>query len=451
MTSGLPGRLGLSIGAVALVNTRAEIELVHTIKNNFNTFFFIPFLLRYYIIIYVACKVKETGIYLQVIINIFMRTVAMKKKILFLLFLTGISVLYGCNTIKSTEPPLSNMDTDFKVIEKLELKLFREFENLNFGSYVFEDSILWNFREETRNFGSCYDLNTGKKLSVIVARGDAPYELENFRGACVTNEGVLVRSEENIVKVIAKKDIINNVSPEKRAVAVTTIPEDVRVARVISLPNGSLLVTIHPARFDFEEGKREDINKNSVVIFNNNEIKGYDPIKYDSFDIEAPKEMEIAINDLIKWSYAQGVVKTKGNDMAVFSLNDQFILYTLDLKSGKVLNEKRYTKILRDGVEMSLGTKNDLLLEIINMEVNDKYIYCHVIGYFSKEDKQLKLAQDAIFVFDWNLQPIKKFELPHLNSRERNGHYMMSRDCRSVYFCEKTTDELVLYKADLNM
>lgn len=374
----------------------------------------------------------------------------MKKKILFLLFFTSIFIIYSCSAVKSSEPPLSNMNADFTVTEKLKLKPFKEFENLNLGQYIFDGSILWNFREGSRDFGSCYDLNTGKKLSLIAARGGAPYELTDLRNVCITDDYVLLCPDAHTVKVIAKKDILNNVSPENRTVFITTIPKDVRVSNVTGVPNGSFLATIHPARFEYERGKREDVNKNSVIIFDDNEIKGYDFINYDSFDIEAPKEMETATNDLIKWVYAQGDVKTKGNDMAVFSLNDQFILYTLDLKSGKVLNEKRYTKILRDGEEMSFETKNDMLLDIKYMEANDNYIYCYVVGYFSKEDKQSELLKSAIFVFDWNLKSIKKFELPSL-WREKDGHYMLSRDCSSVYFCESTTDELILYKADLNM
>ena len=374
----------------------------------------------------------------------------MKKKILFLLFFIGISISYGYSAVKSSEPPLSSMNTDFKVIEKLELKPFKEYDNLNLGSCIIDGSVLWYFREGSRNFGSCYDLNTGKKLSVIATKGAASYELAGLERFEVTNDCILLWSDKRTIKAIAKKDILNNVSPENRTISVTTIPKDVLVSNVTRLPNGSFLATIHPAIFDFERGKREDVNKNSVIIFDNKEIKSYDPIKYDSFEIEAPKEMETATNDLIKWVYAQGVVKTKGNDMAVFSLNDQFILYTLDLKSGKVLNEKRYTKILRDGREMSFGSKNDMLLEIENMEVNDKYIFCEVCGYFNKEDKQARLRKNAVFVFDWNLKPIKKFELPSL-SREKGGYYVISNDCSSVYFCESSTDGLMLYKADLSM
>ncbi len=55
--------------------------------------------------------------------------------------------------------------------------------------------------------------------------------------------------------------------------------------------------------------------------------------------------------------------------------------------------------------------------------------------------------KEAIFVFDWQLNPIKKFDLPD----RKNGYYGLSNNGRSVYFCEFNEDGLTLYKADLNI
>ena len=74
-------------------------------------------------------------------------------------------------------------------------------------------------------------------------------------------------------------------------------------------------------------------------------------------------------------------------------------------------------------------------------------ILCDVKGYFSEEDKDSKLMKEAIFVFDWQLNPIKKFDLPD----RKNGYYGLSNNGRSVYFCEFNEDGLTLYKADLNI
>lgn len=60
----------------------------------------------------------------------------------------------------------------------------------------------------------------------------------------------------------------------------------------------------------------------------------------------------------------------------------------------------------------SLNTMNEKHIGIESMKLNDKYILCDVKGYFSEEDKDSKLMKEAIFVFDWQLNPIKKFDLP---------------------------------------
>lgn len=101
----------------------------------------------------------------------------------------------------------------------------------------------------------------------------------------------------------------------------------------------------------------------------------------------------------------------------------------------------------RTGGEGSLSTTNDRQIEILSMKINDKHILCFAKGFFSEKDKDSKLDKRALFVFDWELNPIKKFDLPY----RENGYYTISNDGRAVYFRENNEDGLVLYKADLNI
>lgn len=96
------------------------------------------------------------------------------------------------------------------------------------------------------------------------------------------------------------------------------------------LPNGSVIATIRPP-FEFEKNSVNEINKNSVVVWNNQEMKGYQTIDYASFDVKKRKRTDISANDLIKWTYAQGFIETRGNDLAVIASSDQFMLYTFDV------------------------------------------------------------------------------------------------------------------------
>lgn len=124
----------------------------------------------------------------------------------------------------------------------------------------------------------------------------------------------------------------------------------------------------------------------------------------------------------MKRSNARGLFRTRGNDMAVFAVDGQFMLYTFDFNSGKVKNVKRYTEILPLNGGNEIG--NDMGLRVVCLEVTDNHIFCLVSGYFSEADKQSKTDRSAVFVFDWNLKPIKKFELPKLTK----GYYTIPMD-----------------------
>ena len=74
-------------------------------------------------------------------------------------------------------------------------------------------------------------------------------------------------------------------------------------------------------------------------------------------------------------------------------------------------------------------------------------------GYFNAEDKEYEVYKEAIFVFDWNLNPIKRFDLPDLGPK---GYFSISNDARSVYFNDYAAEEdeffkLALHKADLEL
>lgn len=369
------------------------------------------------------------------------------------LLLFSIS-FWGCtNTVKNQATPISNIDTDFPITEKLEFNPFNKYDILEEGVCVIDDSILWHFKEGEYDLGSCYNINTGEKLSTIASKGRAANEIIQFDGFDVIGDSVLLYTDRNrTIKAFAKKDIIDNVPMGERQFSVTTAPDSIWVSQMTKLPNGSVLATIQPALFEYQKAEQTNvINEKTVAIFNNKEANSYETIKYESFDIEKAKGTELAANDLVKYAYSYGSIAIKDNDMAVFSVSDQFILYTFDLKSGNVVNEKRYTKIQRtvggDEAFVSFETTNDRQMSIYSVKTNDKYILCSVQGYFSEEDKKAKLYKKAIYIFDWELSPIKKFDLPD----RKNGYYIISNDCSVVYFCEYTEDGLILHKANLNI
>lgn len=377
----------------------------------------------------------------------------MKKKTNACLFLIGIS-LFGCDSAKSPVSLISNVDTDFPITEELEFKPFNKYEILETGHCMIDDSILWYFSgSDKHSIGSCYHLNTGEKLSTIAMKGNAANEFVNLgnpSSSRITDDSIQLHSsyfdkKSDVIKTFAIKDIIENKPMNERQFSVAMVPDSINATQFMKLPNGSILATIDGSYGKKPLPEKFDINNKSFVIINNNEVKGYETINYDSFDVKiTDPESNSNPNFVIKNAYSTGNIVTRGNDMAAFSACYQFILYTFDLKRGSIINEKRYTEMKSDGGAM---TTNEMEMLIGIMKSNDKYIYCAVVGYFSKKDKELGLRKRALFVFDWNLNPIKKFNLPS----KKNTRHIISEDCSSIYIGEYTDEGFVLTKADLNI
>lgn len=371
----------------------------------------------------------------------------MNKKTTFILFLIGIS-FFSCNNNKNSIITISNIDADFPSSEKLEFKTFNKYDILEEGGCMIDDSTLWYFsRHDKDNIGFCYNLNTGEKLSTIAMKGKATNEFIDcdYRLSKIAGDSIHLYTGLRTIKTFAKKDIIENKPMNKRGFSVTTINDSISTHRFIKLPNGYAVVPIGGAIDKNSLPEKYDINNKSIAIINNNEVKGYQTINYDSFDVKVPDSKDFGSKAVIKNAYLQSSIENRGNDLAVFSVRYQFILYTLDLNRGNVIKEKRYTN-MQMGQSFSITT-NDMKMRIIAMKSNDKYIYCVVEAYFSKEDKESKQLKKALFVFDWDLNPVKRFELPY----EENTQHIISSDCKSIYIGEYTEEGLILTKADLNI
>lgn len=374
----------------------------------------------------------------------------MKNNTKLLLFLIGVS-FFSCNGAGSPSNFISNFDKDFPVSEKLDFKPFNKYDILKSGYYMIDDSILWYFPHYDENIiGCCYDLNSGEELSTIAMRGNAAHELVdlNFYASKMIGDSIQLYSRSDIIKTFAKKDIIDGKPMNERAFSVITPPDSINIGRMVKLPNGSVIGTIRGTQGQNPPPEIFNINNKSIFIFNNNEVTGYETINHDSFDLKmSSKELEDnTSNYMIKQTYAESVIELKGNDMAVFSPVYQFILYTFDINSGTVVKEKRYTDMKSSGV--SHMTANEMEMRMGYMKSNDKYIFCPAYGYFSKEDKELKLKKRALFVFDWDLNPIKRFELPNADGI----FFIISNDCSSIYTGMLSDEEgLILTKADIEI
>lgn len=373
----------------------------------------------------------------------------MKKNLQILLLFISTSFV-SCNSADNIVP-ISDMNKDFPTAEKLEFKPFNKYDIYG-GRGIVDDSVLWYFCDDDGSFGYCYDLNTGEKLSTIITKGRALNELSRLDVPEFSGDSIHFYDEKRAVrsvKTFAKRDIISNIPLGERKFSVITLPDSVYATQMTKLSNGSILAKISstPEFSIRKQDEKDDLDNRSAVVFHNNEISYFEAINYDSFDIKVvPGRSDRAPSsprEQIKIAYTSGRIGVKDNEVAVFTLEFQFILYTFDLKKGKIIKEKRYTEM--QGGE--IFPTNEMKQRISDVIHNDKYILCFVDGFLSKEDKELKQSKSAIFVFDWDLNPIKRFDLPE----GRYNYYTISNDWRSVYLYVETEEGLTLQKADLNL
>ncbi|WP_270517276.1 hypothetical protein [Sanguibacteroides sp. AM78-02pH3A] len=367
------------------------------------------------------------------------------------------------------------MKRDFTVVEKVELKPFKTYDGLKaWHTWIIDGSLLYVIDHDPKyDLGTCYDFNTGKKLSVLAKHGKAPYELSDYisyKTIHVTKDFIVfvpaetmlktvsrkaVYTRENAIKVFAKKDMINNVPVKDRKVIIPAFPDSVWVEQATILPNGAIVAIMPPPAPDLqklEKDARTGMEKKTLMVLGQKGVTYRETLPGDGFPEYNPSlGSKFTPYVTMKRSNARGLFRTRGNDMAVFAVDGQFMLYTFDVTTGKVVNEKRYTPVQYANEEFCFLSTNDMRQSILAMEANDSYIVCKVGGYFNAEDKEYEVYKEAIFVFDWNLNPIKRFDLPDLGPK---GYFSISNDARSVYFNDYAAEEdeffkLTLHKADL--
>ena len=396
----------------------------------------------------------------------------MTKRCRFLWLLFGIFIFDSHLAVCSSPPTRLNMNTDFTVVEKVELKPFKTYDGLKaWHTWIIDGSLLYVIDHDPWNdLGTCYDFDTGKKLSVLAKHGKAPYELSDkisYKTIHVTKDFIVfvpaktiaktvsnkyIPVRENAIKVFAKKDMINNVPVKDRKVIIPAFPDSVWVEQATILPNGAIVAIMPPPAPDLqklEKDARTGMEKKTLMVLGQKGVTYHETLPGDGFPEYNPSlGSKFTPYVTMKRSNARGLFRTRGNDMAVFAVDGQFMLYTFDFNSGKVKNVKRYTDILPLNGGNEVG--NDMGLRVVCLEVTDNHIFCLVSGYFSEADKQSKTDRSAVFVFDWNLKPIKKFELPKLTK----GYYTIPMDGSAVYFkqVDKENDKnTLLYKADLKI
>ncbi len=367
------------------------------------------------------------------------------KTLLLLLFTTFLA-LPSC---KEEEDPRLALDTDFPKSEQIDFKKVNTYNQLFEGMISIKDSVIWcmTFGASAVELGSCYNINSGEKISTIITKGKANYEI-------VRDSPVLDFIEDSVqfstsktgeIKTFAIKDIVEDKPIGSRDFSITQVPDSIHAYRIHKLPNNTTLATILPKYYYNLSEDDSEINKGSVLVYKNNSAVSYQSIPYDSFNIKDKQIDDINTTySKIKLAYTNGKIKSKDNKTAVFTVADQFILYTFDIEGGKVLKEKRYSKFNPKNPEL----RNDIYLSINRIETSNNHIVCIVSDRYKPEGSSKSIFRETVYIFDWDLNPIKRIELPSTKSDEQ---YLIDSDCKAIFRIKFSEEGMILHRADLNI
>lgn len=335
----------------------------------------------------------------------------------------------------------SNLYTDFPNSSELIFNSIFSLDIQRNGAAFINDSTLWHFEMNNDNLGYCHDLNNMKKLSAIITKGKASYELSELGTINFVGDSIQFGTQ-HLIKSFSIKDIENNLAINERGFSEYFIPQNIKINRGYKLSNGDVIGTIPPL-----SNEEFDASSNNLVLISKDDTKYYNTINYLDYGF-SDSELNSSVGKEIKQRFSECLIGTMRTDKAIFALTEpNLAFYTFDLQNGKVLNRKQYAKYNARIEGNSCYLTNDLNLRCEKMMSNDNYICFHVSGYFSEVDKENSDRKEAFLIFDWDLNPIKRFDL----KKRKNGYYTMSNDCKKAYFCEHSKNGFLLHIAKTNL
>lgn len=359
----------------------------------------------------------------------------MKKIILFFAITIALS---SCKT-RNIKPILDlNIDFPDSVSSVAEFSSSKEYD-FGDGSLFIDDTVVWRMGMFKDEIGQCYSINTGKQLSVISTIGKASYEFTSpWPGCNFTKDSVQFFTSNNEIKTFLKSDIVENKDMRERAFSISYVKGYPNLGQSIKLSDGSSISTLSSTL-------SEDVNvKNdySVVLLSDKRTKTFNTIDYESFDLKWGKSVsspDQSKNQGLKFSYGNSFIKELDSKHVLFAVMDQFIIYSLNVKTGKII-EKRYTNPICNGFK----TTNDRGININAVRTNDEHVVILASGKFDGKTKSR-----ACFIFDKNLNPVRR-----INIADADLSLVLSTDGKSLYSIEtKEGDDfyIKMTKADLSI
>lgn len=360
--------------------------------------------------------------------------ILMKKKILPILLLCASCV---SSNVKEESGVFSDMEVDFPVADTIIFTPKQSFEIISDVNHFFvNDSVLFAFENNLDNFGYCYDKNSGKKISVMLGRGNAGYEMQNrlsFGNLIFGDSIQFIDNQNGIIKSFALNDVLTKPIGD-RGYSISMPPSSTSSVSFRKIGAGNMFGTYN--------GFMDESNFR-YFIQNGDEIAAFGEFRKDLFI----SEQELT-NSVMK-SVLNNIHILSDNDKIVTSSFSGVLLQVIDGVKKTVDFERYYNKInlsytISDD-NYAVSSKSITTYSTIALGSNDKNIFCFIVNSYREKSSKKRINDYSLLVFDWKLNPVKKFNLGN------TGFFSLSTDCKSFYRFDKMDDRYVLMEGKINL
>lgn len=350
------------------------------------------------------------------------------KKLLY----TFVILISSCaSSVQQDKNRLHDLDTDFPVADTITLNpiLKQTFENMsNINNFIVRDTIMYCFENNDDNFGYCYGINSGVKLSTIINKGKANNEMTSIvtkNNMFIDDSIQFIDTKSRIIKIFSINDILTKPMNE-RVFSTYKLPDEIintfnftKYNNIILGTSDYIDDTINYKYFTLENGK--------VSLFGN--------VKKEIF------EPEMELNRAIISGVFNITNFTNHNEKFAVANFHGIVLQVIDVNKKIVKYDRYYQKFKieeSDGVIKTMPTD----YKTISIGCDEKYIYCQV-----RKSARGEINGKIILVFDWELNPIKKYFIrPHALDKNR---FYISKDSKSLYYLTTEDEKPKLYENKL--
>lgn len=358
------------------------------------------------------------------------------------LFLPALLVLISCGGSVNTDKTLvlSNLDVDFPVTDTIQPSYIQTFENISRTSTcAVKDSIIYVSEDNNSNCGHSYNIYTGEQISTIINIGRASNEIPGLRGFLIKGDSIqlfdtyAIQSNNNpqTIKTFALNDILTKPMGERNFSSVT-IPDTLFTISYLKIDGGIILGS---------NSAGELTNNLRYFISENNQITYFGDI------MEGLVESVIVLDEKNKrLSYNPFVFTEFGcyNEKIVAVNSSIMMLEVINTVEKTVEKGKYYDKYLIKNENQGESTGCYRPSSVMCTKEN---IFCIAIKKSIVGNKPI--FESYIFVFDWNLNPVKKYYIA--GGDALNFNYILSNDCKSIYSISTNPEKQEIYEGKITV